>query len=596
MTIEEHDLSSKDLGIVEDLGTSGWVQNPERVSTLENADLREVRSVIDLWSEKVKMTSAEIGTAIERGSKVFNERKIDNLNPEREMAYWISTATVNRRDLEATVWTEGKNRKYEISAEKAREYGRLEDKDEASLDQEMSAWVMTLAKIEAVKPIMTEVYPALEWKAVEETQALMEVMIAELARGKRTKLEEGMQIFLPSLNKRMILTGMTLVTISSMLLTACSGGVSPSATETPGNHAVATETTVSTKPTETSAPTETPVNIMPGGELTPGQETYMNSDEAKELMEGTLANIKHWQETNPPYFAQGINITFRPFYDYLDPSNPDKMIMVVDIADEKHPGQVFTVPINQLRRFLNGEEGALSPAEGSDLTENTDPFWMTKQVSRESAPFRAGIPEGSVLVAIDGGKSFGYVLDGVLVGQLDSNGQWEKISEAMSLARADFDKYGFDSSAYQISEVDGHVVAKDAETGDEVYKDGRWNLRFLVDQLSEGDLAATSFKPINGDLRQPSDEVDNYTGGLVRKHVDEIKELVGWTEGDRLTAISILLEEFPDGRYAWGEVFAKFKGSSDRSGRYLLYETSDGKVTLMPIMDISNMEVLDFYK
>ncbi len=70
------------------------------------------------------------------------------------------------------------------------------------------------------------------------------------------------------------------------------------------------------------------------------------------------------------------------------------------------------------------------------------------------------------------------------------------VPTAESAAIALFDKYGVDPDTYTLAEVDGVIVGTDNETGTEIFRDGRFEIGFVI-EIAKKDCEPTNFEPDN---------------------------------------------------------------------------------------------------
>lgn len=267
--VNSMDNVEKPFGIeIVDITKSGYVSTPENLYKLEKEAKLDPLLTVRFWAERLKPTVEEMGGFLKHKTKVFKESKINDddsevkeVDPEENLKFWMENALVNRRNLEAVVVDETDRNGFSVSSEKAREYARLKYKREATQDQKLSAAMLTLAKLEAVTPIMDDVYPNLTPKALEETKKALAVLTRELSAG--TKIDLGDKESVSKVFKKAKLSpAVSAVVIIQMMISACSnpstGTQNPEVTYTPSS--TPTETfTATPMATETPAPTATEV-------------------------------------------------------------------------------------------------------------------------------------------------------------------------------------------------------------------------------------------------------------------------------------------------------------------------------------------------
>lgn len=242
---------------LDELMRIGYVQSPERFRQFSKDTPFQVPSLVRTWSETFKPTIEEFYQDFNQGEKgegVFNEELIKGQNPQEAVSFWVKNALKPRPELEGSIWNEAKKKLISVSTKRAKEFNELEDKSEATDEQKMSALLVTLANIEAVKPIMTDVYPGLEWNAIGEAEEAMSLLLDEISKGKPVVLDKNTNVYIPRLRKTVTVSLLTTMLIFSIVNTACS--VPPVNADGPGGHEtlVVEATATSAKLTE-DAPT-----------------------------------------------------------------------------------------------------------------------------------------------------------------------------------------------------------------------------------------------------------------------------------------------------------------------------------------------------
>lgn len=314
------------LGIeVDDIKESGYVSTPERLTRLEEEAKTDPILVAKFWAERLKPTESEMGGFFNHKNKIFNEKKQKGKNPEKDLKFWMENALVNRRNLEAVVLDESGINGFSVSSEKAREYARLKYKSEATQDQKLSAAMLTLAKLEAVTPIMDDVYPNLTPKALEETKKALAVLTKELSRGKNIDLDDKESVS-KVFKKAKLSPAVSAVVIIQMMISACSNPSTstqnPEVTYTPSS--TPTEIfTATPMATETPAPTATeivPTEVPISYDIPLTADHKLDYDKIVNVIPDTQAEkevyfarvkaelLKRQDEKNPNWREDGLNI------------------------------------------------------------------------------------------------------------------------------------------------------------------------------------------------------------------------------------------------------------------------------------------------
>ena len=176
------------------LSDNWFTQSPERLDKLRSDVTGKPKSVITLWAEEFKITPMEANLALEKGTGIFVTMETNSLDPATSVQFWLENALAKRNDLSANIWNGNRTKKYEVSAKKAREYSQLQDLSLASPEQELSALMVTLAKLEAIMPIMTKVYPGLQWNAVKESQLAMKQLLDKIGDDSKSSSKQNLAL------------------------------------------------------------------------------------------------------------------------------------------------------------------------------------------------------------------------------------------------------------------------------------------------------------------------------------------------------------------------------------------------------------------
>ena len=243
---------------LEVLMESGFVQSKQQFERLrpELAKHPTAKNLIALWAEEFRPTRGEFDKDLKDQTGVFSEGLIDAGDPRDNLSFWLKNALKPRPNLESSIWNEAKNRRYDVSTQKAEEFRELEDKSKATTVQQLSSLIETIANIDAIMPIMTDVYPGLEWQAIAEAREAMSTLVAEISKGKHVVLDINTKVYVPRLGRSVAVPIITTMFIASFILAAC--GAQPVDAGGNGSH----ETLV-VAATQTSEAQNTPVAPTP---------------------------------------------------------------------------------------------------------------------------------------------------------------------------------------------------------------------------------------------------------------------------------------------------------------------------------------------
>jgi len=214
-----------EMGNSNDLVNSGYVRNATRLDMLRSGEPKDPITTVAQWVEEFRITPGEMKDVFRDKSgknkpKLFDSKEINKNHPEANINFWIANGVGKRPDLKTKILDKDGITTYEVSVKKAEEYEKLENKQKATRSQAMSSAMVALAKIEAVKPMMLDVYPGLSG-SVDLAEAGMETMIKKIMSGENPNFGEGEEIWVPRLNKKVVLTISSIILISSIWLSAC---------------------------------------------------------------------------------------------------------------------------------------------------------------------------------------------------------------------------------------------------------------------------------------------------------------------------------------------------------------------------------------
>ena len=213
------------------------------------------------------------------------------------------------------------------------------------------------------------------------------------------------------------------------------------------------------------------------------------------------------------------------------------------------------------------------------------------------------LADGSVVdlkssdVSFDGGDTLN--LNGY---KLDENGEWVEAvepilaTEAGQAATALFGVMDIDPSTYTLKEVNGVIVGTDNETSKEVFRDGKFDLRYAVENAK--DLKPTDYKPeLESYVGIPNTEthkmlMEYFVPFFKTMRTEFVKRTGSDPFDDKKSGMSPLMLD-PD-ILAWGMVMYEDK-KNDSAPEYLVYEENDGDINIIPIKHVSRTEILEFW-
>ncbi len=167
------------------------------------------------------------------------------------------------------------------------------------------------------------------------------------------------------------------------------------------------------------------------------------------------------------------------------------------------------------------------------------------------------------------------------------------------IAAADFARYNLPTEGLQFETgADGVTRAIDPETGEVVYEDGKFDLRFTVEHLT--DLMPTKYGPkTDRPGKRPTDEARNeYLRPLYQRARDMIHRIYNLDPAvkNQITNSDIMLDPKI---LAWGKVIWIEKGSgsvTNETPRCLLFENSAGEIVIILMMqNFNTMDVAEFW-
>ncbi|KKT40613.1 hypothetical protein A3K29_04345 [Candidatus Collierbacteria bacterium RIFOXYB2_FULL_46_14] len=278
------------------LSDNWFTQSPERLDKLRSDVTGKPKSVITLWAEEFKITPMEANLALEKGTGIFVTMETNSLDPATSVQFWLENALAKRNDLSANIWNGNRTKKYEVSAKKAREYSQLQDLSLASPEQELSALMVTLAKLEAIMPIMTKVYPGLQWNAVKESQLAMKQLLDKIGDDSKSSSKQNLALVATS--------GIVVITLILVACATASRIKSASTSSTTKTRAI--ETTTSTA-ISAEASTSTPNEFVPAidddGYFAPWVDQMFCKDPAYPYLE-----IHYTGTTNPTTTCEKVKV------------------------------------------------------------------------------------------------------------------------------------------------------------------------------------------------------------------------------------------------------------------------------------------------
>jgi len=276
---------------------SGYIQNPEKIALLDNKPFPSLMDKISLLSEKWKLTADELNQKMLDGKDLFGS-EINMEESTGSIQYWLENALGEQPDMDLSI-AGPKGIPYEISTKNAENFAQKHP-SQATEDEKVSALVMTAAKLEAVRPMMGDVFPALEMEAIDKARDEMRVLLTEISNGNedaKAKLD-----FIVSRTQNRVggkaLRTMAMVSMMAVLITACAGvaraGTKEPETVVPPTRivevATATPTEIPPTPTEIVVPT---VVVEPTAEPTAvPTEIVVSETEAKDYGVCTIEKFR----------------------------------------------------------------------------------------------------------------------------------------------------------------------------------------------------------------------------------------------------------------------------------------------------------------
>lgn len=169
-------------------------------------------------------------------------------------------------------------------------------------------------------------------------------------------------------------------------------------------------------------------------------------------------------------------------------------------------------------------------------------------------------------------------------------------TEAGQVATALFDVMAIDPSTYTLKDVNGVIVGVDNEMGKEVFRDGKFDLRYAVENAK--DLKPTEYEPklesYVGIPNRPPDEMtmEYFVPFFKQMRAEFVKRIGSDPFDDKKSGYSELMLD--SNLLAWGMVM-KVDKSNANAAEYLVYEESDGDINIIPIKHVSRTEILEFW-
>lgn len=245
--------------------------------------------------------------------------------------------------------------------------------------------------------------------------------------------------------------------------------------------------------------------------------------------------------------------------------------------------------VAQTERFtlLSYEDGLLLDGERIPGLEVDRNGVITIEVDGE----RVEVDPTKAVFDDEHGLSFeGYELN-------EETGEWEvAISETVLQAKADFEKYGYEfSDTYEIIDDQGWVKITDPETGRDIYVDGDFDLRFLVENTD--DSSPTNYQPKSeASVGVPNRPPDAATQGYFVPLFAEMREVFDLEYGydpftnDKSSFSTLMID--PD-KLSYGIVVVVNRDSP--SEQYFVYKTSDGIIKIIPLKSGSREQTMMFW-
>lgn len=324
---------------------------------------------------------------------------------------------------------------------------------------------------------------------------------------------------------------------------------------------VATETAGASGSPEPSAtvgvtPTEGAL-VGSGGPLSEAEQKAIEaSPRYQDILKYTGLNMDYWQSVG--VFAKDIPWNMKPLPDQSDPTNVDKFLYVIEIPGDQNFN--YTIPIAPYMKYLEtGDPEVMLPPQGATtLQENTDPFKMTKQVTKDSVPGQAGIPVGAVNGVKDG--KFVYFAPGAngaleVVGGLDGD-QWVK--EDMFRLQTDMDNLKLNPDNYTTGyDKDGNIELREKGTNKLVYWNGRWSAMEIIKMVKKDAVSNNACESI---VYGPATTGGNYVSNADESHFSEyrtglintFRDFMGLDLNVRIRYQMEYLGMDKDGLHCWG--------------------------------------------
>lgn len=164
-----------------------------------------------------------------------------------------------------------------------------------------------------------------------------------------------------------------------------------------------------------------------------------------------------------------------------------------------------------------------------------------------------------------------------------------------------FKKLGLDFSTYTFNNVNGVITAIDKTTSKEIFKDGKFDLRFAVENLK--DLTPTTYKPKPNHgvfINSPTDLcIQTYVLPIYKRWTKEYIEknaVKPFADSKESGFLPLMLDP---NLLAYGLVAGigglDEKGNKTLIGEYLIYENNQKEIIEIPIMRIYGLEIVQFY-
>ncbi|MDD2921340.1 MAG: hypothetical protein PHQ36_03565 [Anaerolineales bacterium] len=183
----------------------------------------------------------------------------------------------------------------------------------------------------------------------------------------------------------------------------------------------------------------------------------------------------------------------------------------------------------------------------------------------------------------------------------DEDGKWAPVADIAKTetgieATKLFDQIGIDPKTYNLKMNGEVIVAVDKETGKEVFRDGKFDLRYAVENAK--DLMPTKYKPKDenyiGVPNIPPDIMNlEYFIPLFKRAREEFKKSTG---------SDIYIKNKTRGSYfmlnpdilAYG-IKCDMNIDDPNAPVYLIYEKKDSEIVFVPLKPVSSLEVLYFW-